>query len=253
LPRHSHQASNMDCETSIFTTKGGHHSKIEIGAANSTKKLNTESDGIVVNYQWKCSSNHDHDKYIPMCMIHSLNEETFERHADKLKEGEKAILDNGAAKTKRRNAITEKRLLFSVIHEKTQHLPIIPSNSDMCIASNHVLINNTRAEKCVLPLIRENELDKIATVHAKKMAIRQTCELSNLEHIVKVLGPSPWRTIGENVCRGATLVDVHNKILNNSECSMEKSNITDRRFTAFGVGVATSSKGEVYICQLYKG
>ena len=93
----------------------------------------------------------------------------------------------------------------------------------------------------------------MATERAKSMAMKQVCEHSNPNDIVKLLGSTPWRRIGENVSCGKSLGDVYNEMINNPEHSDVRNNITDRRFTAFGIGTATSSKGGVYVCQIYKG
>ena len=60
-------------------------------------------------------------------------------------------------------------------------------------------------------------------------------------------------TIGENVCRGISNSRIHNDILNNPNRVVDKKNVYDCRFSSFGVGIVTSSEGEVYVCKIYKG
>jgi len=228
----------------VTISRGVHYTNIVSLANNATKDLKIDVIGVAPNYQWECSANHDHNRYSPLCTIHNLNSEPFKRHTNKCDKKRRSSVGK-----KREN--NEKIVLFSVMNEKMLDQPkkcIITA-----ITSYHVLINNTRTQHGILPLIRENALDEAASDHAKYMAIEQDCKHSNLKQLIlERLSTAPWRRIGENVCCGKSLTDIHTNILENSEYVAEKNNILDRRFSSFGVGVATSSNGELYVCQIFK-
>ena len=218
-----------------IVTGGVHCSLLWTIAADATKNLNADCS-FTPNYQWECSSNDDYNKHSPTYTVHNLNRESFLRNA-------RELLMRDVGKN------TCDRLFLSIVNEKRRTLP-----SADYITSNHVLINNTRVKYNILPLIREKELDEVASNHAKRMATQQKCKHSNMQHILSgILGSNPYRRIGENVCSGKSVKAIHNKILNMPKYNSERNNMGDRRFSSFGVGVAISSKGRVYICQIYKG
>ena len=106
----------------------------------------------------------------------------------------------------------------------------------------------------ILPLIRKIELYQVAYDHAKHMINQRKCEHSNIENIIpKASNPAPWQRIGENICRGKSVQAIHEEIMNNPDCIADKNNMYDRRFSSFGVGIATGFEGELYVCQIYKG
>ena len=228
----------MGLHSNIFTTGGVHCSPIVMTASNATRNLNDNSCISTLKYQWKCSSDDDYNKHSPIYTVHDLNKKSFLRSVRGL-----TIRNVG-------NKASEDRLFLSVVNEKRRTLP----TSEVYITSNHVLINNTRVKYNILPLIREKELDKMASNHAKRMATQKTCKHSNMQRTLsKISRSTPYRRIGENVCCGKSVKDIHNKILCMPKYSPGRNNMGDRRFSSFGVGVATSSKGRVYICQIYKG
>lgn len=220
---------------------GVHYNNIIALTNDATKNLTIEQNKITEKIEWKCSADGEHNRYSPVCVIHNANAEPFTRHASKCDERRR---NSGS----RKRGSIDKMVLLNVVNEKLQDLP-----KKSIITSNHVLINNTRVQHGVLPLIRDNELDEVASEHAKRMAFEQKCEHSNLKDmILKKLGSTPWRRIGENICYGKSLGDIHTNILNNPAYIAEKNNMVDRRFSTFGVGVATCPEGEVYVCQIYK-
>ena len=222
---------------SNIVTGGVHCSPIVMTATDATRNLNAEFCSIIPECQWKCSSNDDYNKHSPKYTVHDLNKDFFLRSLKKL-----MIRSVG-------NDDFDDSLFLSVVNEKKRSLPSQPY-----ITSNHVLINNTRVMYNILPLIREKELDKVASNHAKWMATQRRCKHSNMQHTLsEILQSTPCRRIGENVCSGKSVKDIHNKILNMPRYKADRNNMGDRRFSSFGVGVATSSKGRVYICQIYKG
>jgi len=224
----------------------GVHCSTIVATATDAKRVFTTTDLCVstINYQWKCSSNQGCSQHAQTYTMHKSNIEPFVRNAIECKEPGKGKLRRVLGNKK-----WERRLLLSVLKEKRKRLP-----GSFYFANNHVLINNERMNYIILPLMRDIELDNIASNHAKLMSIEQSCEHSDIEQLMsKVLGPMPYRKIGENVCHGKSIAEIHDKIIHNPKYIADRNNMCDRGFTSFGVGVATSSNGEIYVCQIYKG
>ena len=99
------------------------------------------------------------------------------------------------------------------------------------------------------------EFNKISSDCTEQMMNKIQCEYSNIESIIPKLSDLTlsWERIGENVCRGISNSRIHNEILNTPNRVADKKNVYDGRFSVFGVGIATSSEGEVYVCKIYKG
>jgi len=233
-----------------------YHNKLDAsrGVHCSNAALTTESDrscpitadpcSAGSNYEWTSSTNDDNDDHMPTYTIHSLNSESFHR-------GEIRLRDSDDAEEKEDQWEWERSLLVTVVKEKRKTLPI----SSLFMANCHVLINNERAKRFILPLIRETELDKVASERAELMMKEGKCEHSDIENLITKISEltPPWQRIGENVCRGKSILDIHHEIMVNPDCIADKNNIHERRFSSFGIGVATSSEGEVYVCQIFKG
>lgn len=235
--------------------RGVHSSTIIKTGTRGTRNLYEDSSPTKRKpaVQWRCSSDEEHNKHSPIFTMHKLDKETFKRNAFKLKDScrEKSVgIPRGDALFSFSSSSRGiGALLACVLKEKTNRLP-----SGFYMASNHVLINNTRVKYDILPLIRVLELDEMASAHAKRMACDQKCEHSDLEQLLlKVSGSSPCRRIGENVCRGKSVSEIHRNIITEPEFTADRNNMGDRRFSSFGVGAATCDKGEVYVCQIFKG
>lgn len=116
-------------------------------------------------------------------------------------------------------------------------------------ASNHVLVNQERTKRSVAPLVRSKELDEIACQHAKSMAAAQTTfHINPLELQHSFMRPA--RRFGENVARGKAIRDIHETMM---DTRSQRNNIIDRRFTHMGMGTAKDAKGQLYLCQLFRG
>jgi len=246
--------TNMVCANEVSNTleinRGVHYSATVVRPeSNVSVRISPESCNAATNYEWIRSSNDDHNNHMPTYTIHKLNKESFKRVAEAYNKSTKSALREGAVKKKVDRREWERALLLSVVKEKRKSLP-----SSFYVANCHILINNERANHFILPLIREKELDKVASRHARHMIDMNTCEHSDIKHLISTFSNlSPWRRIGENVCCGKSIQAIHNEIIKNPDCIADKNNMYDRRFSSFGVGIATSSEGVVYICQIYKG
>lgn len=117
-------------------------------------------------------------------------------------------------------------------------------------SSNHVLVNQERTRRTMAPLIRMVELDQLARIHAEQMA--EEVELHHIEPYALrlALKDIPYRRLGENVARGENIRDVHEDMMNTLS---NKNNIIDRRFTHMGMGTAVGPKGELFLCQIFRG
>jgi len=73
----------------------------------------------------------------------------------------------------------ERTILLSVVKKKQEYVP-----STIYMANCHILINNVRADNFILPLIREKNLDEVASDHAKHMINRNKCEHSDVGHLI---------------------------------------------------------------------
>lgn len=134
------------------------------------------------------------------------------------------------------------------IKQRAKALPRGPG----AFGGNHVLINRERVKRSIQPLCREKQLDELAAKHAKKLAVLEKMEHSSLKKTMRgILENGPARLIGENVSRGKTALDIHDKMM--LKHPQERNNILDRRFTSFGVGSAKSASGVLYIVQMFKG
>jgi len=216
------------------------------GVHCSNVVLKNDSCSAKSDYEWSRSSNDDDNEHIPSYIIHNLNRKSF-------KEGKIRINDSADAEGEvdlQDQGLRERTLLISVLREKQISLP-----NSTYVANCHILINEERAKNFILPLIRETELDEVASDHAKQMMNRKKCEHSDIDKLILKMSDlsPPWQRIGENVCRGKSVQAIHKEILESPDCIADKNNMYDRRFSSFGVGIANCSKGKVYICQIYRG
>lgn len=229
--------------------RGAHCSIIVTTESDKSQTLTAHSCNAVTNYEWSCSLNDDSKERIPTYTMHILNSDCFRRNAEECNEGETSESCSGAAEEKVNQGEWETDLLLSVLKEKKKSLP----NGTFSV-NNHILINNERVKFYILPLIREKELDKAASDHAKHMAAIKHCAHSDIKHLLsKISDLIPGQRIGENISCGKSVQAIHDKIIKNPNYIADKNNMYDRRFSSFGIGTATSIEGEVYICQIYKG
>lgn len=140
-------------------------------------------------------------------------------------------------------------------------------------ASNHVMINGERTKRMIQPLTRSPTLDELAREHARTMASQQCLKhtqdpLELQERLLEVVATTTasgiesnsnnnngltvedCERIGENVCRGKSLKDMHRLMM---QSVAEKNNILDRRFASMGVGTAKGDDGLLYLCQIFCG
>jgi len=229
----------------LSTLRGVYCSNMKSTANNSYISVRNDTSKPTSDYQWQCSSTHNHNEYSPIFAANNINTNLLRRKIEQ---------DRGRRQNRkvfRNNEENEVRFVFQkIVAEKGRELPKQSIQFNSC----HVLVNNERLKMVVLPLYRDTNLDKLAFERAKKMASQGYCEHSNANDFMsKKLGLVPFRRIGENVCRGNSLETIHNKIISDRKFTADKNNILDRRFSSFGVGLATSSNGEIYMCQIFKG
>jgi len=134
------------------------------------------------------------------------------------------------------------------IRQRAKALPRGPGAFGGC----HILINKERVKRGIKPLCREKKLDEVAAAHAKKMAVTGHLQHSSLRiTMANILDSGPCRLIGENISKGRTASVIHGNMM--SQSAEDRNNMLDRRYTAFGVGSAKSSSGELYLVQIYRG
>jgi len=114
------------------------------------------------------------------------------------------------------------------------------------------LLNNTRRRwnSSLQPLSRSEELDALAARQATAMAKRGALFHSDASEVCSNLEVQPKRRLGENVVRGADALDMHMRML---EDVANYANMVDRRYNEVGMAAARGPKGELYLCQLYRG
>lgn len=93
----------------------------------------------------------------------------------------------------------------------------------------------------------DDELTAKAQAWAQHMAATQTLGHSRLTDGVS---SGSWRVLGENVGRGDSLQLVHDAFMASPS---HRATILDRRYSAFGIGVATSADGRYYVAVVFKG
>jgi len=234
----------------INTSSGVHFSNAVVTTESDRPLPLYDAFNTASNCEWSRSSNDDNNKHMPTYTIHNLNSKLFDRAAEEYNRSANSELRDGTDEEEKVDqGQWERTILISVVKKKRKFLP-----STIYMANFHILINNERANNLILPLIREKILDEVASDHAKHMMNRKKCEHSDIGHLKsKITDLAPWQRIGENVCCGKSIQAIHDNIISNPDRIADKNNMRDRRFSSFGVGIATSSKGEVYVCQIFKG
>ena len=117
---------------------------------------------------------------MPTYTIHNLNSEYFDGVTEEYnRNAETELRDDDDEEIEIDQGVYERKLLLSMIKKKRKHLP-----SSTFMANCHILINNERANNFILPLIREKELDKVASNHAKHTMDTNKCEHSYIENLI---------------------------------------------------------------------
>ena len=142
----------------------------------------------------------------------------------------------------------EEKTIQLLVRQRAKALPRGPG----AFGGNHVLINRERVTRGIKPLCRQKKLDEVAAKHAKKLSLLDELHHSSLGRILdNILQDGPCRLLGENISKGKSSFIIHDNMM--LRYAQDRNNILDRRYTAFGVGSAKSSSGDLYIVQLYKG
>ena len=221
------------------------------------------SDHKLCDYQWTPSTSEDHHAHSPMYSVTNSNVELLRaKETELLGSGALKSLDSSEEIYEDEIKAQRSILLKSIVKERVNLVPIgkrhyaLISNHHNLISSTHILINKERAARNILPLCRQKELDGVACEQAKRIATRGGKEHSNandlISRITKII-TAPIRRLGENVCGGTDMDSIYQKMMNDPKYVADRNNMFDRRFSSYGVGVAQSSKGKYYICQLYMG
>ena len=116
-------------------------------------------------------------------------------------------------------------------------------------SSNHIMVNQERTKRVTAPLTRLKELDSIAREHADAMAASHKLFHSDPAALPQKFN-RPSRRMGENVAVGATIKDIHKKMM---ATPSDKHNILHRRYTHMGMATAKGSDGQLYLCQVFRG
>lgn len=105
------------------------------------------------------------------------------------------------------------------------------------------LVNQERAAAGLPLLARDSRIDAVAQRWSASMAA--SGELAhNPSYSTQI--PTGWRSAAENVGTGPDTRAVHRALM---ESAGHRANILDRDFTSIGIGVATDSRGTVWITQ----
>jgi uncharacterized protein YkwD len=109
--------------------------------------------------------------------------------------------------------------------------------------------NSLRKSYGVRALAENDTLTNKAEAWAQHMASTGTLEHSNL---ASGLGSLNWQMLGENVGYSSptsnTLLTIHNLFVASAP---HKANLVNSRFTHMGVGVATDSRGRVWVAEVF--
>ncbi|MDQ1357724.1 MAG: hypothetical protein QOG44_2097 [Acidimicrobiaceae bacterium] len=107
------------------------------------------------------------------------------------------------------------------------------------------LVNNLRATVSAAPLAADATLTSVAQQWANHMA--STGVLSHNPNLASQ-APSGWTKIGENIGDGYSLSAVYNSLVASPD---HFANMVDKAFNRTGVGVATDSKGQVWLAEAF--
>lgn len=117
------------------------------------------------------------------------------------------------------------------------------------MSSNHMMCNQERYNRNILPLTRLSQLDLLARQHADAMADKQ--ELFHiLPNLIRRHCDKKVLWLGENVKRGESVQAMQGAMMKND---IESRNILDRRFLYMGMATARSVDGKLYLCQIFCG
>jgi len=234
---------------------------------SSARHLTLDADSVVrPAHQWKCCSSEDHHEHSPVLSINNSNIPLLARKETELRESGEMVSrrDPGGLPIENIKKTQRQVLVQSIVEDRrTYFLPMTGTDNyahikehHNLITSIHVRINTERAKRNILPLCRENELDELASDQAKQMATRMRKKHSDVKQLISKISDHTDaipRRLGENICGGNTVDAVHKKMMGDPRYEADRNNIFDRRFSSFGIGVGISSKGKVYVCQIYKG
>lgn len=117
-------------------------------------------------------------------------------------------------------------------------------------SSNHVMVNQERIKRVMAPLSRLSELDSIAREHAQAMADRDQLFHSDPVELQYKFN-RPTRRMGENVAVGASIRDIHKRMMEETES--DKHYILHRCYTHMGMATAKGADGQLYLCQVFRG
>jgi len=222
----------------------------------STRELLKSEANLSPTYQWKRSANEDYHSHSPVFTVHSSNVSLLiEKEAEFRKNG--VIVHESKDETLFTNfkRLQRQVLVQAIVRERASSLPTTSWREDL-ITSPHAHINKYRAKRNILPLIRETRLDELASKQANRIVTHAKKEHSDINNLISYIwnpNTTPFRIIGENICGGKSIDAIFKKMIIDPKYEADRNNMYDRRFSSFGVGVATNSKGKVYICQIYKG
>merc|ERR1740139_753510 len=230
----------------------------------ASRKLNTPV-AVSPNYEWISASKEDHHEHSPVFSVAKSNIPLLGiKEAELIRDGAICSGPKNGLHFEDKKKMLRQWLVRSLVKDRQSFMPMSLSDDDYTstiqshhlVTSIHVLINRHRAKLNIMQLTRDKNLDEIASNQAKRIADKKGKKHSNLNNLISEIRDStavPFRRIGENVCGGTSIDDIFEKMMTDHVYVADGNNIFDRRFISFGVGVATSFKGKVYICILFKG
>jgi uncharacterized protein YkwD len=115
--------------------------------------------------------------------------------------------------------------------------------------NNHILVNRERNKRIVPALKRSRELDSVARWHAETMASEGMVRNSDPLQLQTMLEDS-GTCLGENVASGESVQAMHTAMI---ESVGDLRNMIDRRYKEMGMATAKGAKGELYLCQVFRG
>jgi len=149
-------------------------------------------------------------------------------------------------------------LLGPLVHARPAYGEPSPADAQQAAleAQLYEAVNRTRVQYHLLPLQRQQVLDRAARAHSRDMATRRymshdTPEGLNPVHRIQRAGADGFTLAGENVgmtSRG----DPNNEILQGWLLSpVHRDNLLAPAFNATGLGIARSADGTWYYTQVY--
>lgn len=149
--------------------------------------------------------------------------------------------------------------------------------------NNHVLVNYEREKRRLLPYHRNVHMDRLARLHADRMAKEGTLfhSVQSVDKLQSMLYPLPVTAqrkvansdennisslqfqVAENISRGESVRAIHNESMMHTN-HMDRKNILSKHFTEFGMGTAvvyhdnnddeatSLPKKTIYLVQLFR-